>query len=69
MPNQRDPSKRLMAAWVQHEELDRYKRVAKSLGMSLTEYIVHALQKAEEGVPPKVRGKSGAARKRAAGSS
>jgi len=45
MPNKRDPDKRVFSAWVDKDELKQFKKKAAARGMTLTQLIVHALEK------------------------
>lgn len=45
MPNQRDPDKRMLGAWVAFDELEAFKDAARAAGMSLTDWIIYALER------------------------
>lgn len=57
MPNQRDPSKRILTAWVDREELEVFQRAAQAQGITLTDWVIHALEK-EVGKPPAKKAKT-----------
>ena len=45
MPNQRDPTKRVVRAWVDKDELKHFKKKALERGMTLTDFISYVLAK------------------------
>lgn len=49
MPNQRDPKKKMLAAWVDGGELALFKGAARAAGMSLTEWVINALEREIDG--------------------
>jgi len=57
MPNQRDPDKRLLATWLNKEELKRYKQLAREAGISLSDYVKNALEKFDTTPPRPARAK------------
>lgn len=44
MPNQRNPRKRMLAAWVDLEELKEFREAARASGLSLTDWVINALE-------------------------
>jgi hypothetical protein len=58
MPNQRDPDKRLLNAWVNKDELSHYRKIASDQGKTLTDWVLDVLEKQTGYEPPSTSARS-----------